>query len=370
MTAWVHTISPFALRLGEDWGLRWYGLAYAAGFLAGWAILRALARRGLVLIPAHRVGDAIIVVALGVIIGGRLGYAVFYRPELFWSVTRSLPWWELLAVHEGGMSSHGGMIGVIVGAWVVSRGWKKEGMSEREGRTPVLHVLDALALVAPVGLFFGRVANFVNAELLGRVVAGPGEPAPWWSVKFPQERLEPGAPDLSLEQQRGLAAVVESVRLPTETFRDGYARLVGEIQSGRPGLADALSPYLASRYPSQLLQAVAEGVVLGVVLAWVWRRPRKPGVVGAWFLVVYGVLRIVTEVWRLPDAHLAVQRPLGLTRGQWLSVAMVGTGVAALAWVSRRVTGKLGGWRTDATPRAIGGAIGGEGGAVPPRGDA
>lgn len=345
--AWVHSLSPFAVRFGEDFGIRWYGLSYGLGFLAGWMILRALARRGKIMIPPARVGDAIITVALGVIIGGRLGYAFFYRPSLFWTFTGDPPWWELLAVHNGGMASHGGMIGVIVAAWMVSRGWKKQGTGEREGRTTMPHIADVLALVAPVGLLLGRLANFVNAELLGRIVAKPGEPSPWWAVQFPQERLEGDAPALSMEQYVGLGELIDRVRLPSEGDEAGYARVIEQIQGGDRALAQDLAPFLAARYPSQLMQAAAEGLVLGAVLWLIWRKPRRPGVVGAWFLIVYGLLRVLTEVWRLPDAHLEVGRPLGLSRGQWLSVGMVVVGFGVLAWVGRARRPKMGGWGAD-----------------------
>jgi phosphatidylglycerol:prolipoprotein diacylglycerol transferase len=109
-------------------------------------------------------------------------------------------------------------------------------------------------------------------------------------------------------------------------------------------VARELAPFLAARHPSQLYQAAAEGLVLGGVLWWVWRKPRRVGVVGCWFLITYGVMRIVTEFWRLPDGHLAVQRVLGLSRGQWLSAVMVVVGAALMWHYARREGERLGGW--------------------------
>jgi len=181
---WLHDLSPFVFRLPNGFGPRWYGLSYLAGFLIGWLVLKRLARRGLIAIPEHRVADAIMLVVLGVVVGGRLGYCLVYRPGLFIDFSTEtvlgldLPVWGVLKIWDGGMASHGGMAGVIVAAWRISRGFKAEtedGAIITEGRCPPLHVLDALALVAPFGLLLGRIANFINGELLGRVVAGPGE---------------------------------------------------------------------------------------------------------------------------------------------------------------------------------------------------
>jgi phosphatidylglycerol:prolipoprotein diacylglycerol transferase len=205
-------------------------------------------------------------------------------------------------------------------------------------------VLDVMCLLAPFGLLLGRIANFVNGELLGRIVAAPGEPAPWWAVKFPQERLEGDAPALTAEQAQRLADLARPFMRPGDTFEAGYRRLLERVQDGAPGLAEQLSPLISARHPSQLYQAVAEGVVVGAVVWVIARRPRRPGVVGCWFLITYGVLRVATEVWRLPDAHLVHGRVLGLSRGQWLSAMMVVFGAVALSVLLRRGGAKVGGW--------------------------
>ena len=116
--------------------------------------------------------------------------------------------------------------------------------------------------------------------------------------------------------------------------------------------ADQLRPLVSARYPSQLLQALAEGIIVGLVLWIIWARPRKPGVIIATFFVLYGMLRILTEFIRLPDAQLAVQRILGLSRGQWLSIAMIVVGTWLLWYVAHRPAQRLGGWLSTRTKTA------------------
>lgn len=344
--AWVHDLSPYALRFTESLGVRWYGLAYAMGFLLAYLVLRFLARRRLVLVPAHRCGDVMLAVIVGVVVGGRLGYVLLYEPSLLWDFSGSPPWWGVLAIQRGGMSSHGGIIGVVVAAWWVSRGWKLPDGSV-EGRCPPLHVMDVFALLAPLGLFLGRLANFINGELLGRIAARPGEPAPWWSVKFPQEVLSGHDSFRTLAQDALLDGLVQRHALPGEPWGTGYQRIVDAIQGGGAEgerLSQELAPLLSARYPSQLLQAGAEGLVLGAALWLIWACPRRPGVVGAWFLIIYGLLRVATEFVRLPDSHLGIQRVLGLSRGQWFSTLMVVIGVVALVQIGRGARASVGGW--------------------------
>lgn len=341
--AWVHDLSPFVFRFGDGWGLRWYGVSYVAGFLAGWFILRLWAKRAWSPLSAQRASDAMIALVTGVVLGGRLGYVLFYKPSLLWSFTDSIPWWGVLRLNEGGMSSHGGMLGVIFAAFWIARGGKNSN-GEVEPRLPVLHVLDLFALACTPGLFFGRLANFINGELLGEIVAQPGKPAPWWSVKFPQEFATSQAPPGQVE---AVAPLLSPYRLAGEGDIEAYERMVGVLQSGGSAAREVavnLGPHLAARHPSQLYQALAEGVVLGGVLWAIWARPRRPGVVGCCFLITYGVLRILTELIRLPDADLAVGRFAGLSRGQWLSAAMIAAGAVALWIVSRRPAARLGGW--------------------------
>jgi phosphatidylglycerol:prolipoprotein diacylglycerol transferase len=361
LASWLHTLDPFIVKFTENFGLRWYGTAYLAGFAVAWLLLRRLSstpeRPGFTPLPRHRVGDALMWLIGGVLVGGRLGYVLIYDPSLLWRFDSSPPWWGVLAINQGGMASHGGMVGVIIAAWRISRGWRTpEGTVE--GRMPALHMMDLVAMLAPAGLLFGRIANFINGELLGKIVAPPGAPGPWWAVQFPQElngwvgpyqrSTLSHTPPLSEEQMARLDALVTSV----QQQRGGtWAQALDWIIDHAAAYADQLRPLLSSRHPSQLYQAVAEGIVVGLVVWAAAARPRKPGVVGCWFLITYGVLRVVTEFWRLPDPQFGdAARIMGLSRGQWLSVGMVVIGAACLAWVTRRAVPRMGGWLRRAEP--------------------
>lgn len=342
LAAWLHDIDPFVFRISGDLGPRWYGVAYIIGFVAAWLLFRTLARRGRTPLEPQQAFDLVFLVAFGVLLGGRLGYVLIYQPSLLTDFTAQAPWWGVLRINQGGMASHGGMVGVILAClWFGYR-----------TKIPKLHLLDLVALAAPIGLFFGRLANFVNGELLGRIVANPGEPAPWWSVRFPQEILTEHACGRTPEQTQVLVQLLESNALVTDPDLSPAAhRLVEGVQQGDQVIIVQLEPLLSARVPSQLIQALAEGVILFAVLWLLWRRPRKPGVIGAWFLIAYGVLRVITEIWRLPDDHLANPTPMGLSRGQWLSIAMTLIGIVALALVARRKSDPIGGWGANQNVR-------------------
>lgn len=359
---WLHTIDPFLVRFSGGFGIRWYGLSYLAGFIAAFLILYRLAARGLIRIPKDRVSDAVLVAVVGVVVGGRLGYILLYQPSLLWTVRPQFPWWDAIALNRGGMASHGGMVGVLLAAWVVSRGFRTD-QGRREGRTSPLHVLDAFTLVAPLGLMFGRIANFINGELLGRVVAQPGEHAPWWAVRFPQEINErylpfvldgQAPPDIHHTPAQAAALerlLLEQQIIENERWESLASRLVERVQEGAPDLAARIEPLLTARHPSQLYQAAAEGIVVGLVVWAVFALPRRPGVVSAWFAISYGVMRILTEFVRLPD--VGVPRVLGLSRGQWLSVALIIAGLGLLFLAARRRSEpKLGGWLRPAETTA------------------
>jgi phosphatidylglycerol---prolipoprotein diacylglyceryl transferase len=350
--AWVHDLNPVILRLSEAYQIRWYGVSYIVGFAIAYLVLRWLSRRGVTPIPPHRVADAMVVLIASVLIGGRLGYVVFYRPSLLVQFSGSPPWWGLVKINEGGMASHGAIVGVLIGGWIISRGWRDDPSSPaRLGVCPWRHVMDMLALMCPFGLFLGRVANFVNSELLGRVVAGPGEASPWWSVKYPSEILGDHAPAWSEPQQQELLGLLQTyARAGERTLMPAAERLVSAIQHGSMEAKQALEPLLAARVPSQLIAAMGEGLIMGLVVWLIGRKPRWPGTVGCAFLISYGLARITNEIWRLPDAHLKVPMIAGLTRGQWLSVAMVVGGLAVLGWIWKTGGAKMGGWQVPGRP--------------------
>lgn len=357
LASWLHDLGPMALPITGSFGLRWYALSYLAGFILGGFALYRLARARVWRIPADRVFDAVVLLGVSTVIGGRLGYVLLYQPSLLWTFTDGFPFWGLVMLNKGGMASHGGMVGIVFAAWRISKGYcDEEGVVH--GACPTLHVLDGLVMAGPIGVFLGRLANFVNGELLGRVVAQPGEAAQWWAVRFPQEHLSGHRPVLSESQQTELARLVYEHTLPNDPQADwfelGYGRVLDKLQTGSAQasaeIAQRLEPLVSARHPSQLYQAFAEGLLTLVVVWIVARKPRVPGVVLAWFLIVYGLGRIATEYWRLPDDHfsgkglLDLARPLGLSRGQWLSAAMVAVGVGLLVFVVRKGGEKMLGW--------------------------
>ena len=309
---YLHDLSPFLVEFSPGVGLRWYGLAYAAAFLLGYVLFRRLARRGYSALPEARVGEFITWCALaGVFFGGRLGYFVFYQWELFASDP-----WTFFRVWEGGMSSHGGILGLVIVSWIYAR----------RARVPWLNLGDNLVVVAPVGLFLGRCANFINGELYGRMAAVP------WAMLFPSELY--AAPP----------GVVSGVMERARTLDPGATTLGALIDRARenPALADLLRGVLNPRHPSQLYEALLEGAALFAFLYWLrtrcpwWRdrgRAARPpaGFLTGIFFIGYAAARIFCERFREPDAPLI----LGFTRGQALSFVLVAIGVAFLAAAMR-----------------------------------
>ena len=378
--SFLHTLDPFAIEFPASWhsnpmlpdGLRWYGLAYLAGFVVAWWLIHRMVKSGRSAVPVSAVGDFITAMILGVLIGGRLGYIAFYEQPLLWEFSRSFPFWGVLMINKGGMASHGGMIGVAIACWVFAR----------RRRVPFLHLLDLTAFVTAPGFLFGRIANFINAELWGRPIPPSMQAAPpWWSVKYPTQILERWLPvvergaqpdehyaklisraaaDFSIhapsaeltgqvvnEAQHRLGVVLDqlSAVLPaSETILDDVVRIAGDANAKAHGqVAEVLRPLLTAYYPSQLIQALAEGVILLGILVLIWVQPRKPGVIAAWFLIAYGMLRVATEQFREPDTGVAVW--LGLSRGQWLSAAMIVLGIVVLRICVKRDVKPLGGFR-------------------------
>jgi len=284
---------PVALHLGPL-QVRWYGLGYLAAFLiAGW-LLDKLGRDGFIALNKNSVSDLIGWLVLGVMIGGRLGYATFYEPDLF---VHPL---QLLKVWQGGLSFHGGLTGVVVASFVFAK----------RRAIPWRRLSDALALSVPFGIFLVRCANFVNSELYGRI-APRSLP---WAVRFPTDPL---ARVLAPELGAG-----GSLR-----WHEAYARLKAA------GQWDRVAANIPLRHPSQLYEAFAEGALIAVVLWSVyWRRGKdaSDGTYAALFLVMYAVARFAVEFTRQPDAQLGfVLGPFSM--GQLLSVGVL-VGAAAIYW--------------------------------------
>jgi len=320
LAAWLHTIDPYFVQLWAGGPVRWYGVSYLVGFFLGFLLIHRVCRVGVSPLSAKRAADLVIAVALGAMAGGRLGYAAFYRPDLFTMVTDGFPWWGVLDMLHGGMSSHGGMIGAVAGgAWFA---WRN--------RQNPLYMVDLLAFGAPLGLACGRIANFINGELLGRT-CDPGFPL---AVQFPQEILE--RPELLARFETALGAAAP-------------ADVLHRIQSGSATLAAAAAQVLPTRHPSQLYAAALEGLVVALVLLVVWAKPRRAGTAAGAFGLAYAAARIGGETWRLPDAYLPEQW-LGLSRGQWLSIPLAATGLGLILFAQWRKTARVGGWRPASVP--------------------
>ncbi len=353
--AYVHALNPFAIQFTEHFGIRWYGLAYLAGFILGYYAILFMTRKGRTQFTEEQVADFITLAAVGVLAGGRLGYCMFYSPDLFTSIDSHFPYWGVLKVNEGGMASHGGILGVMIVCWLYAR----------KHKISMLHALDLTVFGASLGFFFGRIANFINGELYGRAASATLP----WAVKFPQEmtlwvqkefsRLMSLTPAVdALKEIRTDAGDVLQVNAAVwqgwlnsfaqdSTSRnrvyDTIESLIMAIQNGNSQVRDLLAPVLTPRHPSQLYQAFLEGLLVFLILVWLWRKPQKIGVISGWFGVLYCVARIIGEQFRMPDAHIGFQW-LGLTRGQWLSIALVTFAIGYLFVAYKRKGPKVGGW--------------------------
>ncbi|HEX7243209.1 MAG TPA: prolipoprotein diacylglyceryl transferase, partial [Longimicrobiaceae bacterium] len=257
-------LDPVALDFPGPIDVRWYGLGYLAGFFVAYLILRRLAQRGFLRMEPDAAGDLITALVLGVILGGRLGYILFYDFADFAANPA-----RIIRIWEGGLSFHGGLLGVIAATWWFTR----------RHRIPFFNVGDGLALAIPFGIFFVRVANFINGELYGRV-ASPDVP---WAMRFPTDPAALSALGAENAGMRERELIVESAY--------------------DTGVWERLSREVPLRHPSQLYEAALEGLVLGVILwaiyYWAKRRNRvlPHGTIGGVFLLGYGVFRSFVELF-------------------------------------------------------------------------
>jgi len=300
---YVHDLNPLIFRLWDNVGPRWYGLAYVLAFVFGYAVFRLLAKRGYADLPVANVGDFITGAALfGVIVCGRLGYVLFYKPEML-----RVPM-SILRVWEGGMSGHGGMLGLL--AFTFYYAWRHKISWTNLG--------DNLGVAAPIGLFFGRCANFINGELYGRATNVS------WAVQFPKELTENVG-----EAERAIIACRQID--PSLNSSDAIVAAVRH----QPQVKEVLRGILTPRHPSQLYEAFFEGIVLFVILWLVRTRMRQPnGVLTGLFFIFYAIFRIVVENFREPDATLIA----GFTRGQFFSFFLIAIGLAFVVGVKLRPT--------------------------------
>ncbi len=258
---WVHQPHPFLIQFSENFGIRYYGLAYLTGFLAAGWLLRAYHRAGRSPLDTNGIFDLMTALIAGVIIGGRLGYFLLYHPDELFS-----PPWAFFLVWKGGMASHGGFLGVMIALWWFTR----------NRAPPLLQVADLVVTTVPVGLFLGRLANFLNGELWGKVATVR------WAVIF--------------ENTGG-----------------------GNFP----------------RHPSQLYEAGLEGVLLfAFIQGRFWKSDCarvQPGRLSGEFLLAYALARALGEIFREPDAGLI----LGLSRGTFYSIFLVVAGVGLILFAAR-----------------------------------
>ena len=306
---YIHDLDPLIFRLWDNVGPRWYGLAYVLAFVFAWLLLRVLSRRGYLDLPISALGDFVTWVAFfGVMVGGRIGYVIFYKPEMLRDPV------SILRVWEGGMSSHGGILGVVIFTLIYSRRHK----------LPWTNPGDNLCVVAPIGLFLGRCANFINGELYGRVTNVS------WAMQFPKALFDSAN---AAEADRALAACmhVDPSTLTARQVSEMTEKLAADVHTN-PQTAACLRGILSPRHPSQLYEAALEGVVLFAVLWFVRTRFRTPnGLITGLFLIVYSILRIIVENFREPDAPLVGM----FTRGQFFSFFTIAIGIGFIV-VARR----------------------------------
>lgn len=296
-------IDPVALDFPGPIDVRWYGLGYLFAAVVGYLVLRWLAQQGFVRMNPDLVGDLITSLLLGTILGGRLGYILFYDFADFAANPA-----RIFRIWEGGLSFHGGLLGVLAAAaWFI-----------RKHRIRFLNLADGLALAVVFGIFFVRIANFINGELYGRI-ASPEVP---WAMRFPTDPVA-----LRLLGAEGLPMRARELLIE---------------RAYESGLWDQIRDQVPLRHPSQLYNALGEGLVVALILwalFFLMRRAgrRLPdGTYGAVFMLGYGVVRFVLELFRQPDAQFrGPDDPLGtvlgpLTMGQTLSSLMILVGLVLL----------------------------------------
>lgn len=307
--SYLHDLDPILIQFTDSIAIRWYGLAYILGFVLAYVVLLKLAKKNMTTVRAERLSDFITYTAMfGVLLGGRLGYLLFYDFSAF--ISNPLIFFQL---QKGGMASHGGMLGMTLYAWFYSR----------KHRCSWTGLGDDLVLVAPIGLFFGRMANFINGELFGK----PTQVA--WAVRFPTEAQE----------RRFSPPAGYDGPIPAPELLWGSSKDIVERASSHPELAEFLAHGIHPRHPSQIYEALLEGLVIFLILLFMrlkWPQLKK-GVITGSFFILYAVFRIFCEIYRLPDEGQNLI--LGLSKGQFYSCFLILAGLAFLVAAARGWTG-------------------------------
>lgn len=253
---YIHNIDPFIIRFGSDCfveGIKWYGVCYILSFILASFLLNLYTKKNISPMSCDENSSLMFLIIIGVLAGGRLGYILLYTPHVF--LTSPI---EIFTIWHGGMSSHGGFIGVALGIFIFCK----------RNKFKVLEIGDLVSTIAPIGFFIGRIANFINGELFGNITNVP------WGIIFPNSAQ--WASDITM---------------------------------------------IPARHPSQLYESLLEGALLFVYLQnQLWNRKSKEhGVITSKFLIAYGILRILTECFREPDAPLICN----MSRGQFYSIFLI-----------------------------------------------
>ncbi len=316
---YVHHLNPVALPIYGGLALRWYGLAYLFGFIGGFLLLRHLAQRGLWVLKPEKTADFIAAAALfGVFLGGRIGYILFYHlPKVGFAGLMQDPL-VVFRVWEGGMASHGGILGLVIFTYFYAK----------KHRVSWTGLGDGLCVVAPLGLFFGRAANFVNGELYGRVANGVS-----WAMKFPLSLVEE-----SQETQNAAWQACTEVEPKLANAQSLEALITASREN--PAVRNTLAEFLQPRHPSQIYEGLLEGALLFIIL-WVVRIRYKNaphGLLTGLFFSLYAIFRIFGEHYREPDAAMVGL----LTKGQFFSLFMLIFAACFLtfAWRGRKIAEK------------------------------
>jgi phosphatidylglycerol:prolipoprotein diacylglycerol transferase len=267
-------INPIALKIGP-FAVHWYGVMYLVGFVGGWTVLWLRTRKFGWNWTGDEIADLLFYIALGVVLGGRIGYVIFYNLPFYIGHPA-----QILAVWDGGMSFHGGFLGVLLSSWIYGR---------RHNRS-FFELTDFIAPAVPIGLGAGRIGNFINGELWGKVTN-----LPW------------------------------GVRLPCSDPR--FLRYCH----------GAMTSYSQPQHPSQLYEFFFEGVVMFVIMWWFSSKPRPQMAVSGLFALLYGLFRLGVEFVRLPDPQLGYLAFGWLTMGQVLSLPLILVGILLLGIAYRRM---------------------------------
>jgi phosphatidylglycerol:prolipoprotein diacylglycerol transferase len=382
---YLHHLNPMIFELGPI-KPRWYGFAYLMGFLGAYLLIRKLCRDGMLRMNPDRVADLVLNCCIfGVLIGGRLGFVLFYdlpnslaihQTPLLWDFSSSFPFWGVLRVWDGGMSAHGGILFSILALAYFARRYKAS----------FINVGDAACMVVPIGLCFGRIANFINGELYGHPSSVP------WAVKFPSEVWAPTnnvatiSPDnMAMLQQKVAAflaqnplsltprevqdflsmhpdarelisAKVSGLQLSNPQHLETARHMIGNIVGSQPNqlapgdfahwwehghtaltqvMQNVFEVILPARHPSQLYEALLEGVLLFIICWTIGRLWRKDGMASGAFLTFYPMMRIIGEQFRVGDTPLDFAG-LSISKGVLYSLPLVVIGACYWGYWIRR----------------------------------